>query len=191
MHDILELPEVRACVSRMSVAEYHLLPLRNENGRRTELIRGIVIEKMSKSPLHSSIGTWLHRTIDRMLPDGYCAWKDEPLTFIDSEPEPDVFVIRGAIKDFTKEHPSTAELAVEVAITSLALDRAKALIYAEAGIKEYWIVIPKQQVVEVYRQPEAGVYREKRVYSITETIACESLPAIEIAVSEIIPASAE
>ncbi len=191
MHDILDLPEVRACVSRMSVAEYHLLPLRNENGRRTELIRGIVIEKMSKSPLHSSIGTRLYRKIDRMLPDSYCAWKDEPLTFIDSEPEPDIFVVQGTVEQFTKEHPPTAELAVEIAITSLTLDREKALIYAEAGVKEYWIVIPKQQLVEVYRQPQGGSYREKRSYSTGEMLECASLPAIVIPVSEIIPVSTE
>ncbi len=188
MHDILDLPEVRACVSRMSVAEYHLLPLRNENGKRTELIRGIVIEKMSKSPLHSSIGTRLHLKIHSLLPAGFSAWKDEPLTFIDSEPEPDIFVIRGAVEEYTKEHPPTAELAVEIAITSLALDREKALLYAEANIREYWIVIPANQHVEVYRQPEGGMYREVRIYALGETIECASVPEIRVAVADILPA---
>ena len=46
MAAILEIPEVRQRVSPFSVSEYHRLDERNENGRRTELIRGIVIEKI-------------------------------------------------------------------------------------------------------------------------------------------------
>ena len=44
MTAILDIPEVRQRVSRLSVEEYHRLGEFNENGRRTELIRGIVIE---------------------------------------------------------------------------------------------------------------------------------------------------
>jgi hypothetical protein len=50
MTAILDLPEVRQRVSPLSVEEYSRLDEYNENGKRTELIRGIVIEKMSKSP---------------------------------------------------------------------------------------------------------------------------------------------
>lgn len=49
MAGILDLAEVRKRVSPLSVEEYHRLGEYNENGRRTELIRGIVIEKRSKS----------------------------------------------------------------------------------------------------------------------------------------------
>jgi len=43
MAGILELPEVRNRVSPLTVDEYHRLDEFNEKGRRTELIRGIVI----------------------------------------------------------------------------------------------------------------------------------------------------
>ena len=43
MTSILEIPEVRQRVSQLSVEEYHRLDEFNINGRRTELIRGIVI----------------------------------------------------------------------------------------------------------------------------------------------------
>ena len=54
MPAILEIPEVRQRISPLTVEEYHRLDEFNENGRRTELIRGVVIEKMSKSPIISS-----------------------------------------------------------------------------------------------------------------------------------------
>jgi len=57
MTAILELPEVRERVSPLSVEEYHRLGEYNEHGRRTDLIRGIIIQKMSKTPLHLKNGS--------------------------------------------------------------------------------------------------------------------------------------
>src|SRR5690349_5199692 len=100
MAAILEIPEVRQRLSRLSVEEYHRLDEYNERGRRTELIRGLVIEKMSKSPLHRTITSLLYKLLQSQLPAGYSVWKEEPLTLPDSEPEPDISVTRGTEKDF-------------------------------------------------------------------------------------------
>ena len=78
MSAILEIPEVRQRVSPLSVEEYHRLDEFNENGRRTELIRGFVIEKISKSPLHSSISKHLYDTIAQMLPTGFAVRREDP-----------------------------------------------------------------------------------------------------------------
>src|SRR5207253_1510023 len=139
----LEIPEVWERLSRLPVEEYHRLDELNEHGRRTELIRGLVIEK-SKSPAHRIVTSALFRLLQSQLPPGYSIWKEEPLTLADSEPEPDISVCLGAESDFSKAHPSTAELVVEVAISSAALDRANASLYAEALVKEYWIVVASE-----------------------------------------------
>jgi hypothetical protein len=91
--EILEIPEVRRRVSTLSVEEYHRLGEFNGNGKRTELIRGIVIEKISESPLHRIIASRLYRRLLAQLPEGFSVWKEEPLTFLDSEPEPDISVL--------------------------------------------------------------------------------------------------
>src|SRR5437588_6339690 len=132
MTSILEIPEVRQRVSQLSVEEYHRLDEFNDNGKRTELIRGVIIEKMSKSPLHSMLASRLYKLILAVLPDGFLAWKEEPLTLSDSEPEPDISVVRGREQEFVTSHPTTAELVVEVAVVSPALDRELASLYAEA-----------------------------------------------------------
>src|SRR5436190_9435481 len=95
MAAILEIPEVRQRVSPLSVEEYHRLDEFNENGKRTELIRGIIIEKMSKTPLHSSVAKRLYDLILRALPKGLVVRREDPLTLKDSEPEPDIAVVRG------------------------------------------------------------------------------------------------
>jgi Uma2 family endonuclease len=182
---ILELPEVRQRVSPLSVEEYHRLGEYNERGRRTELIRGIVIEKTSKSPLHRIIGSLLYRCLFAQLPKGFSVWKEEPLTFMDSEPEPDIAVTRGDEHDYTKAHPSSAELVVEIAVSSPALDRENAGLYAEAGIKEYWIVLGNERRVEVYRRPVNRHYQDKRVCESGEVLECVAVPGVKVRVSDL------
>jgi len=185
MTAILEIPEVRQRVSRLSVEEYHRLDEFNENGRRTELIRGIVIEKMSKSPLHSSIAKRLYDRMVLILPEGMVVWREDPLTLTDSEPEPDIAIVRGAEGEFFTTHPKTAELVVEVAVSSPALDRENASLYAEAGVKEYWIILATERQVEVYRRPEDGHYQETSVFGPDGTIACLNVPAVRIGVADL------
>lgn len=185
MSPILEIPEVRKRVSPLTVEEYHRLDEFNENGRRTELIRGIIIEKMSKSPLHRSLAKRLYDMIAELLPQEYIVFQEAPLTLQDSEPEPDVSVVRGSENDFTTAHPNTAELVIEVAVFSAALDRENASLYAEAGVKEYWIVLGGQRQVEVYQTPIAGVYQQRHVFGIDETIQCTSVPAVQIPLGQL------
>jgi Uma2 family endonuclease len=185
MTAILEIPEVRQRVSPLSVEEYHKLGEYNENRRRTELIRGIVIEKMSKSPLHAAVAKRLYDLIAPLLPHGFVVRREDPITLADSEPEPDIAVVRGAEVDFFKVHPTTAELLVEVAVSSAALDRENASLYAEAGVKEYWIVLGADRRVEVYRRPENGHYQEKQVFGPNDTVECLAVPSIRIRVVEL------
>lgn len=185
MNAILEVPSIRERVSRLTVEEYHRLPERNANGRPTELIRGIVIEKMPKSPLHCTIASRLFEWILPVLPPGFCARKEGPLTLHDSEPEPDVSVLSGCLDDYLPAHPPTALLAVEVSVTTYAEDQLKSFIYAEAEVAEYWIVLPKSQTVEVHRRPERGRYCEMRVFRSGETLECASVPGVRVPLADL------
>jgi Uma2 family endonuclease len=71
-----------------------------------------------------------------------------------SEPEPDVAVIRGQLRQITAV-PSTAELVVEVSDSTLRFDRStKASLYARAAIPEYWIVDLIHNQLIVHRRPQ-------------------------------------
>jgi Uma2 family endonuclease len=169
------------------VEEYHRLGEFNENGRRTELIRGIVIEKMSKSPVHSTIVALLYRVFLARVSPGFLVRQEQPLTFKDSEPEPDLSIVRGTERDFLKAHPTTAELVVEVALANPALDRENASLYAEANVREYWILLGHDRQVEVYRNPSHGRYLERFVAGADQTLACIGVPGVVVSVSELLP----
>ncbi len=64
-------------------------------------------------------------------------------------------VVSGAWSDYTRAHPTTALLVVEIAHTTLQYDRlVKATLYAAAGIPEYCIVNLELEIIEVYREPQ-------------------------------------
>jgi Uma2 family endonuclease len=73
----------------------------------------------------------------------------------DSEPEPDVAVVPGTPEDYSRSHPSRPVLTVEIAESSLAVDRRhKGSVYARAGLADYWLVNLVERVLEVYREPQ-------------------------------------
>lgn len=158
MIDLLERPAVRDQVAPLSLEGYHrlrdlgLLPV------KSELLAGVIVQKMTKSPVHTLIAHWLWDRLSAGLPAGYQLRKEDPLTLAGSEPEPDLAVVRGTDADFRVQHPATAELVVEVAVSSVEIDRAKAGIYAAAGVPVYWLVLVREGCVEVYTEPGARGY---------------------------------
>jgi Uma2 family endonuclease len=80
-------------------------------------------------------------------------------------PEPDIAIVRGAIDDYAGHHPGGDDVVfvVEVAVTSLATDRLKAIEYARAGAPVYWLVDVTGRRLEIHSQPDTKTAR----YSVT------------------------
>jgi Uma2 family endonuclease len=181
MIEALENPALRRLAQPISVDGYHLLRDVGLVGIKTELIHGVVVEKMSKSPLHTYLVNALLRLLSNSLPEGYWLRKEDPLSLADSEPEPDISVVAGRARDFKTSHPRSAAWVIEVAVSSLELDREKATIYAAAGIAEYWLVNAVARQVEVYREPRAGVYAQTRVYPADAVVPTPFGAVLELA----------
>jgi Uma2 family endonuclease len=164
--ELLEKPAIRELALPITVEQYHQLGMAGIISERTELLRGVILEKMTKSPLHVFLVQRIFEWLRGSLAAGFIVRKEEPLTLTDSEPEPDIAVVIGAADDYRAHHPASAELIVEVAIATLDLDREKANVYAAAGVPEYWIVIPAQQAVEIYSDPSPRGYQTQRTHRI-------------------------
>ena len=176
MTALLEVPAIRQRAFAVPVEAYHRLT----DGMRTELLRGTIIEKMSKSPLHQFSADRLRKILSTQISPEWIVRQEGPMTFADSEPEPDVAVVRGPEERYRTSHPATAELVVEIAITSIEIDRVKAHIYAEAGVTEYWIVCPEEKQVEVYRGPSREGYSERLTISAPAVLECAALPGVSV-----------
>jgi Uma2 family endonuclease len=70
-------------------------------------------------------------------------------------------------------------------VSSAALDRANSVLYAEAGIKEYWIVLGRDRKIEVYRRPENGRYLEQHLFGEADNLQCSAIPAVLFRVADL------
>jgi Uma2 family endonuclease len=123
-----------------------------------------------------------------MEPEGFSLRPQMPLALdFQSQPEPDLAVVPGHRRDYRNAHPTTAVLIVEVSESSLGLDReTKRLLYAEAGILDYWILDTKRQQLEVFRDPHDGDYRSRTILGLGDTIAPLAAPGASIPVADLL-----
>ena len=164
----------------LSVKAYHALAEMGLIPKQTELLYGQVFHKMSKSPLHSGLVRRLLRLLQQCAPSGCFVSQEQPITCPDSEPEPDLAVVRGREEDFWNEHPTTAELVVEVCVTSHDYDRSKLRAYANANVKECWLVLAPDKQIEVHRQPAGGQYAERAVHGPGGRLTSVAVPEIAV-----------
>jgi Uma2 family endonuclease len=160
---------------------------------RVELIDGRLIVAEPQNTPHATACELAGEALRAAFGAGWRVRMGLPLGMDpDSEPEPDVAVIRGTPRDFVAEHPASATLVVEVADTHLRFDRAiKGRLYAAAGVAEYWIVNLRDRVVEVYREPAHGPrgarYAARHVVIPGESLTPLAAPDARIAVAELLP----
>lgn len=174
------MPLKNAPIWPLSVAAYRALGEAGLIPKNTELLYGFVYRKMSKSPIHSSLAMRLARLLQAVLTPELLVRTEQPITCVDSEPEPDVAAVRGTEQEFWTDHPHTAELAIEVCITSADYDRSKLPAYAAAGVKECWLVLGEQKQIEVYRQPAGDKFAECVIHGPGGKLTSSSVPEFTV-----------
>jgi Uma2 family endonuclease len=121
--------------------------------------------------MHGTSTTLTDHVIERALPPGWYVRVQLPITLASGEPEPDIAVARGEVRDYTNKHPGPKDLAlvIEVADATLKFDRdEKAKEYASAQIIEYWILNLIDRQLEVHREPRKAKTRAE--YRVREVI---------------------
>jgi len=183
----VDQPAFRARIHPIGVETYHRLGEIGHIGERTELIRGAIIDQMPRTPLHSSIVQLLHAHFVASLPPGYHARPEQPLTFAESEPEPDLAVVKGALPDYFTAHPSTAALVIEVCVSSAALDRIKLGVYGEAGVAECWLILAEERVVERHSEPQGTAYQRVERITFPATLESTVFPGLALPPAGLFP----
>lgn len=165
---------------RFSVAQYHQmirLGILTEDDP-VELLEGWIIHKMPKNPPHRAATKLTRNALEEIVPEGWYVDALRTITLLDSEPEPDVVVVRGNTRDYLDRHPGSQDLAlvVEIADSTLERDRSsKKRLYARAGIPVYWIVNLPEQKLEVYTEPidlsQEPTYQQRQDYSLSDEVS--------------------
>jgi Uma2 family endonuclease len=94
--------------------------------------------------------------------------------------------VPGKPRDYPR-HPTTADLVVEVADTSFDFDtNEKRLLYARAGIREYWVMDINGRRLLVYRDPQSGDYANQLPLGPQDSISPLAAPTARVRVTEMV-----
>jgi Uma2 family endonuclease len=163
-----------------------------------ELLEGWLVTKMPKKPRHRLVTQLTGDVLNRLMMAGWHVATQDPITLKNSEPEPDVSVIRGSKLDYQDRHPEPKDVSmlVEVADATLHRDRTtKKRIYAKEAIPVYWIVNLVENQIEVYTDPSGPTenpdYRKRQDYQIKDSVPLiiEGKEIAQVPVRELLPAS--
>lgn len=171
---------------RLTRAEYERMgELGFFRGERVELIHGTLVRMPPIGPPHASVVDRLNEIFVLGLAGRARVRIQQPFAVDEeTEPEPDVLVAPRA--DYSKDHPKSALLVIEVAESSLSYDRAtKAALYAAAGVPEYWIVDVAARTIEVRTAPGAEGYARAETFDASRTIAPAAFPEILVTVGDL------
>ncbi|WNZ22949.1 Uma2 family endonuclease [Leptolyngbya sp. NK1-12] len=179
-------------LKRWSVEEYHRLIAAGilTSDDHVELLDGQIVEMVPQDPPHASNTSSFGNEFVLLFAGKAWIRTQLPLTIApDSEPEPDIAVVRIDPNRYRDRHPTPEDvfLPIEIADPTLNQDRnRKAKIYAQAGILEYWVVNLKQQQVIVYRHPQGDSYQSEQILEATEAIAPLAFPEVRIELQTIL-----
>jgi len=156
-------------LAKWSVSDYHrMIEAGILQGRRVELLAGEIVEMSPETPLHYTTAKRSAKYLEILLSGRAEVRFNGPITLADSEPEPDVAIVRLPESVYRDRHPIDNDIfwVIEVAKTSLKQDlEFKSSIYAAAGIPEYWVLNLSTQQIIVFREPA------NNQYSMTQTIS--------------------
>jgi Uma2 family endonuclease len=175
-----------------TVEEYHrlgdigMLP----EGKRYELIRGEIIEMPPPKPPHSGRVIRLTHLFTSRLGESVCLSVQNPSSIDDmSEPVPDLTILKRREDFYETRHPVPDDilLAIEVSHTTLRFDtKVKTPLYAEAGIREYWILNIPKNVLEVRSEPINGIYTRHEILKPGQSVTPRAFPDLTLRVEEIL-----
>jgi Uma2 family endonuclease len=176
-------------LAKWSVDDYHrMIEAGILRDRRVELLAGEIVEMSPETPIHYNTAKRGAKYLEELLAGKADIRFNEPITLLDSEPEPDIAIVRFPESAYNDRHPEPDDIfwVVEVAKTSLKKDLdLKTSIYASAAIQEYWILDLSARRMIVLREPQNGQYATQQV--IREgTIVPLAFPDIQLSIERLL-----
>jgi Uma2 family endonuclease len=176
-------------LAKWSVQDYHqMIQAGILNDRRVELLQGNIIEMSPEGPLHRKTNDLIAEYLREKLSGSAKIYEAHPVTLADSEPEPDIAVVKLPISLYNSRHPAAEEihLLVEISDSTLEKDlKQKQVVYANAGILEYWVVDLNAQQLIVFQHPSENCYQLQQTYR-QGTLSLTAFEKIELSVEKLL-----
>src|SRR5262245_49003520 len=183
---------VQLARKQINTAEYHKMIEAGvfDEDDRLELIDGELFEMSPKGPRHVAAVNRLNRLLSIQLADFAIISVQNPVELSEySELQPDLTLLKWRDDFYAKALPSPEDtlIAIEVSDTTVETDRGlKILAYARAGLADAWLVYLYNNRVEIYSQPNNGVYQEIRIVLRGQDVVSKTIPQIVLKADDIL-----
>jgi Uma2 family endonuclease len=182
--------------SRYTYADYLLWQFQE----RVELIKGYIRQMAAPSMRHQRIAVTMVSEIKWFLKKSPCQVFVAPFDVrlplpphriksdkVDTVVQPDICVICDRSKLDERGCMGAPDLIVEILSpgNSKKEMRDKYDLYQEAGVTEYWVVFPSEQVLQRYILNEQNIYQAQRPDVAGDLVGITFLPGFELKVEEI------
>lgn len=175
-------------LAKWTVDDYHrMIETGILMGRRLELLAGEIVEMTPEDPLHRHVTDTAADYLRSLLKGKAKIYEAHPVTLLDSEPEPDIAIVRLPLERYRTRHPYPEDIywLVEISDSTLIWDlEQKKKVDARAGIPEYWVVDLKSQILKVFSEPTSEGYQSETEYTqgiiysfaFPDVARCEAVP---------------
>ena len=174
---------------KWSVAEYHhMIETGLLEGKPVELLEGEIIRMSPEGIPHSFTNRSIDHYLRQLLQDKALISEAHPITLDNSEPEPDIAVVRLPDTRYATHHPYPQDIywLIEVADRTLKKDlEEKSVIYARNGIPEYWVIDLPHRKLWVLKQPQNNQYQNCSELT-TGTIKPVAFPNIDVEINKLL-----
>ena len=174
---------------KWSIEEWHdLVDAGVLAGKRVELLEGEIISMSPEGIPHRNTNHKVVKYLRKLL-DGLAeVYESHPVTLDNSEPEPDIAIVRLPESIYETHHPYPQDIywLIEISNRTLIQDlENKTITYARNSISEYWVIDLKNNQLIVHTQPQNNQYAQIAEYQ-TGTVSPIAFPQITIALNQLL-----
>ncbi|MEC4805962.1 MAG: Uma2 family endonuclease [Jaaginema sp. PMC 1079.18] len=181
-------------MTKWSVVDYQQMrKLGILNHHRCELIKGVIWDMSPEGELHRFVNHRGVKYLRSILNQKAEVFEAHPITLADSEPQPDIAVVRLPDTRYLQHHPYPEDIfwLIEVADTTFAYDMdTKRQLYAQVSIPEYWVVDVRKKQLIVFRDLENNEFSTQTTMS-EGVIYPGAFPDVAVVVQQLVDIPAE
>ena len=174
---------------KWSIEEWHeLVDSGLLEGKSIEFLEGEIIEVSPEGVEHSYTNDSVVKYLRSVLADIADVKESHPITLDNSEPEPDIAIVRLPESIYRNHHPYPQDIycLIEISNRTLIKDlNQKIITYARNGIPEYWVIDLVNKKLIVHTQVNDRGYAQIDEYK-TGTVSTLAFPNIAIALEKLL-----
>ena len=174
---------------KWSIADYHqIIEAGILEGKSVELLEGEIVAVSPESPFHSSRIDTVAEYLRKVLQGVAKVREAHPITLDNSEPEPDIAIVRFNENNYLTHHPYSQDIhwLVEISNKTLTKDlQEKSVIYARNGIAEYWVIDLVNKKLWLFTNIQNDLYQNRQELT-TGIINPIAFPQINVEVEKLL-----